>query len=129
MRTIQQILEQTKTIAIVGLSENTTRASNEVAQYLSPYYTIIPVNPMYQSVLGMTCYPDLASIPGKVDMVDVFQRSENVMPYVQPAIDIGANCFWMQLGIENPEARSLLEAAGIDVVEDKCTKIEYARYF
>tara|TARA_R110002072_G_scaffold31735_19_gene97795 strand:- start:37927 stop:38313 length:387 start_codon:yes stop_codon:yes gene_type:complete len=121
------IFDQTKTIAIVGLSANTSRASNEVAQYLMPYFEVIPVNPNYDEVLGLKCYPDLQSIPVAVDMVDVFQRSENVDPFIQPAIDIGAKCFWMQLGIESAWARAELEAAGIMVVEDRCTKIEFAR--
>tara|TARA_R110002111_G_scaffold29767_3_gene62040 strand:- start:564 stop:950 length:387 start_codon:yes stop_codon:yes gene_type:complete len=121
------IFDQTKTIAIVGLSANTSRASNEVAQYLMPHFEVIPVNPNYDEVLGLKCYPDLQSIPVAVDMVDVFQRSENVDPFIQPAIDIGAKCFWMQLGIESARARTELEAAGIMVVEDRCTKIEFAR--
>lgn len=127
MSDFKTIFEQTKTIAIVGLSANTSRASNEVAQYLMPHFEVIPVNPNYDEVLGLKCYPDLQSIPVAVDMVDVFQRSENVHPYVQPAIDIGAKCFWMQLGIESAEARAQLEAAGIAVIEDRCTKIEFAR--
>jgi predicted CoA-binding protein len=121
------IFEQTKTIAIVGLSANPSRASNEVAQYLMPHFDVIPVNPNYDEVLGLKCYPDLQSIPVPVDMVDVFQRSENVQPYVQPAIDIGVKCFWMQLDIESTQARAQLEAAGVSVVDDRCTKIEFAR--
>jgi predicted CoA-binding protein len=125
---IQQILHDTKSIAIVGLSANPTRASFQVAQYLMPHYEVIPVNPAYEEVLGLRCYPDLQSIPAKVDMVDVFQRSENVMPFVQPSIDIGAKYFWMQLDIRNEAARQQLEAAGVIVVDDLCTKIEHARY-
>ena len=92
-----------------------------------PHFKVIPVNPNYREVMGLTCYPDLQSVPVQIDMVDVFQRSENVMPFVQPSIDLKVKCFWMQLGIESEEARGLLEAAGITVVEDRCTKIEYAR--
>jgi hypothetical protein len=124
---MKAIFATTRTIAIVGLSDNTERASNEVARYLSPYFKIIPVNPNHQMILGLPCYPDLAAISEPVDMVDVFQRSENVMPLVQPAIDIGARIFWMQLGITEPSGRRLLMAAGMTVVEDKCTKIEHAR--
>jgi predicted CoA-binding protein len=98
-----------------------------VAQYLMPHFDVIPVNPNYDEVLGLKCYPDLQSIPVPVDMVDVFQRSENVQPYVQPAIDIGVKCFWMQLDIESTQARAQLEAAGVSVVDDRCTKIEFAR--
>ena len=125
---IQQILHDTKTIAIVGLSANPSRASFQVAQYLMPHYEIIPINPAYEEVLGLRCYPDLQSLPVKVDMVDVFQRSENVMPFVQPSIDIGAKYFWMQLDIRNDDARQQLEAVGVIVVDDLCTKIEHARY-
>ncbi len=125
---IQQILHDTKSIAIVGLSANPSRASFQVAQYLMPHYEVIPVNPAYEEVLGLRCYPDLQSVPVKVDMVDVFQRSENVMPFVQPSIDIGAKYFWMQLDIRNDDARQQLEAVGVIVVDDLCTKIEHARY-
>ena len=125
---IQQILHDTETIAIVGLSANPSRASFQVAQYLMPHYEVIPVNPAYEEVLGLRCYPDLQSVPVKVDMVDVFQRSENVMPFVQPSIDIGAKYFWMQLDIRNDDARQQLEAVGVIVVDDLCTKIEHARY-
>lgn len=121
------IFEKTKTIAIVGLSGNPSKASYGVAQALRPYFKIIPVNPNYKELMGLPCYPDLQSVPDPIDMVDVFQRSENVMPFVQPAIDLGVKCFWMQLGIEHADARAQLEAAGITVVEDRCTKIEYAR--
>lgn len=125
---IQQILHDTETIAIVGLSANPSRASFQVAQYLMPHYEIIPINPAYEEVLGLRCYPDLQSVPVQVDMVDVFQRSENVMPFVQPSIDIGAKYFWMQLDIRNDDARQQLEAVGVIVVDDLCTKIEHARY-
>jgi predicted CoA-binding protein len=123
----QEIFDNTRTIAVVGLSANPARASFDVAQNLQRNFKIIPVNPRYTEVLGETCYPDLESVPDKIDVVDVFQRSENVMPFVQPAIDLGVKVFWMQLGIENAEARQMLEAAGITVVEDCCTKVEYAR--
>lgn len=123
----KKLFENTKTIAIVGLSANPARASYGVAQALMPYFTIIPVNPRYDEVLGLTCYPDLQSVPDQIDMVNVFQRSEHVMPFVPPSINLGVNCFWMQLGIANSDARSQLEAVGIQVVEDRCTKIEFAR--
>lgn len=123
----QEIFDNTRTIAVVGLSANPARASFDVARNLQRNFKIIPVNPRYTEVLGETCYPDLESVPDKIDVVDVFQRSENVMPFVQPAIDLGVKVFWMQLGIENAEARQMLEAAGITVVEDRCTKVEYAR--
>jgi hypothetical protein len=124
---IREILERTQTIAIVGMSDNPDKASHEVASYLMAYYTVILVNPNHRQILGMTCYPDLASIPVHVDMVDVFQRSENIPQFVEPAINIGARVFWMQLGITNPAAAKALEAAGIAVIQDRCTRIEHAR--
>lgn len=125
---IETIMKQTRTIAIVGCSDNPAKASHEVAGYLMNHYEVIPVNPNHQEILGLKCYPDLESIPVPVDMVDVFQRSENVAPFVEPAIAIGAKVFWMQLGITNSEAAERLRAAGVEVVEDRCTKIDHMRY-
>lgn len=127
MATVKELLQNTQSIAVIGLSDNPMRASYEVAEYLQQFYDIYPVNPNVSSVLGLTSYPDLASIPVDIDMVDVFQRSENVMQFVAPAIDKGVQSFWMQLGISNAEARAQLESAGISVVEDLCTKVEHAR--
>ena len=125
---IKTLLQDTKTVAIVGLSNKPSKASYGVAQYLMPFYRIIPVNPNHKEILGFTCYPNLESITEPVDMVDVFQLSENILPLVKPAIALNVKSFWMQLGITNREARLELEAAGIEVVEDKCTKIEHAFY-
>ncbi|MFT7687493.1 MAG: putative CoA-binding protein [Candidatus Azotimanducaceae bacterium] len=127
MSAIPQILSDTRTIAIVGLSANTSKASHEVALYLMPHYKIIPINPRYEEVLGLKCYPDIASVPMRIDLLDVFQRSEAVMPLVLPSINAGISCFWMQMGIWDEDAKALLEAKGIDVVQDKCTKVEHAR--
>ncbi|MEJ6683616.1 MAG: CoA-binding protein [SAR86 cluster bacterium] len=127
MLDLPEIFASTRTIAVVGMSDNPARASYEVARYLSEFYVVIPVNPNHRSIMGLTCYPDLASIPVQVDMVDLFQRSENVMAYVQPAIDIKVSVFWMQLGIENALAAEQLTAAGITVVQDRCTKIDHAK--
>ncbi len=124
---IAGILETSTTITVVGMSARPDRASHEVGMYLSRYYTVIPVNPNYAEIDGMTCYPDLESVPVPVDVVDVFQRSENIKPFVEPAVRIGARCFWMQLGISNEAAASRLEEAGIFVVQDRCTKIEHMR--
>ena len=123
----QKIFSNTRTIAVVGLSANPSRPSFDVAQVLQPHFRIIPVNPNYTEILGEVCYPDLQSVPEPIDMVDVFQRSENILPLVAPAIEIGVKVFWMQQGIYNAEARQLLEQAGVTVVEDRCTKVEYAR--
>jgi len=127
MLDLPEIFASTRTIAVVGMSDNPARASYEVARYLSDFYEVIPVNPNHRSIMGLTCYPDLASIPVPVDMVDLFQRSENVMAYVQPAIDIKVSVFWMQLGIENALASEQLTAAGIAVVQDRCTKVDHAK--
>ncbi len=127
MSSIPQILRDTRTIAIVGLSANPSRASHEVALYLMPHYKIIPINPRYEEVLGLKCYPDIASVPEHIDLLDVFQRSEAVMPLVIPSIEAGISCFWMQMEIWHTEAAALLEAKGIAVVQDKCTKVEHAR--
>jgi uncharacterized protein len=127
MLDLPEIFASTRTIAVVGMSDNPARASYEVARYLSEFYVVIPVNPNHRSIMGLTCYPDLASIPVQVNMVDLFQRSENVMAYVQPAIDIKVSVFWMQLGIENALAAEQLTAAGITVVQDRCTKIDHAK--
>ena len=126
MLDLNGIFAATRTIAIVGMSDDPARASHEVGRYLMDFYQVIPVNPNHSTILGLTCYPDLASIPMAVDMVDLFQRSENVLPYVQPAIDIGVSVFWMQLGIRNAQASAQLMAACITVVEDRCTKIDHA---
>ncbi len=124
---IETVLKEARTIAVVGMSDKPSRASHDVALYLSRFYKVIPVNPNHEEIAGMKCYPDLESIPETVDIIDVFQRSENVPPYVEPAIRIGAKCFWMQLGIENAGAARRLEEAGVFVVQDRCTKIDHAR--
>lgn len=124
--TIRKILQDTKTIAVVGASPKPGRDSGTVAQFLiKKGYTVIPVNPLYKEVLGLTCYPDLRSIPQKVDLVDIFRRSEEVLPIVEEAIGIGANTVWMQLGVVNPEAAARVEQAGLQIVMDRCISIEY----
>ena len=90
---------------------------------------MIPINPRYPEILGQKSYPDLASVPVKVDIVDLFQRPERVAPFVDAAIDIGARVVWMQLGITHEAAAEKARAAGLDVVVDRCVKIEYARLF
>ena len=127
---IRRILQTNKTLAVVGLSANEMRPSYFAAKYMQDHgYRIIPVNPNYDEILGEKCYPDLLSIPDSVDVVDLFQRADRVMPFVKQAIEIKAKCVWMQLGVINQEAASLAEAAGLDVVMDRCVKIEYARLF
>ena len=128
--TLRRILVQYKRVAIVGLSDNWSRPSNFVGKYLLEHgFEIFPVNPKYDEILGRNCYPDLKSIPEPVDIVDLFQRADRVMPFVEDAIEIGAKCVWMQLEIVNEEAAALARAAGLEVVMDRCIKIEYARLF
>jgi len=127
---IARLLARTRVIAIVGLSPKADRPSHEVAQFLlARGYDIIPVNPACTEILGRRCYPDLESIPRAVDMVDVFRKSEDVLPIAQGAIRIGAKSLWLQLGVVNPQATALAEAAGLAAVQDHCLKIEYAKRF
>ena len=117
-----------KTIAVVGISDNPERPSNFVAKFLEEHgYKIIPVNPTLTEWEGKKCYPDLLSIPVKVDVVDIFRRPEAVPPIVDEAIAIKAKVVWMQEGIVNEEAAAKARAAGIEVVMDKCMKKEYIR--
>ncbi|MBX2869380.1 MAG: CoA-binding protein [Acidiferrobacterales bacterium] len=128
--TLRRILAENKTIAVVGLSAKWFRPSFFAAKYMQHHgYRIIPVNPNYTEVLGEKCYPDLASIPDKVDMVDLFQRADTTPGYAMQAIEIGARSVWLQLGIKNAETRDIVENTGLDYVEDRCMKIEHARLF
>ena len=127
---IKKILRENKTLAVVGLSANEMRPSYFASKYMQDHgYRIIPVNPRYDEILGEKCYPDLTSIPEPVDIVDLFQRADRVMPFVEQAIEIGAKVIWMQLGVVNEEAAAVARDAGLDVVMDRCVKIEYARLF
>ncbi len=127
---LRRVLQVSRVIAVVGLSANWNRPSHFAAKYMLEHgYTIIPVNPGPAEILGQKCYPDLASIPVKVDMVDVFRKPEDVMPIADEAIRIGAGCLWLQIGVVNREAADKASAAELDVVMDRCVKIEYARLF
>jgi hypothetical protein len=124
---IRRLLEATRTIAIVGISPNPHRPSNEVARYLRDAgYTIIPVNPACDEVLGEKCYPSLHEVPMRIDMVDVFRKAEDVAPVVESAIAVGAGSIWLQLGVIAPKAAQQAAQAGLKVVMDRCTKIEHA---
>jgi uncharacterized protein len=125
---IGEILQKAKTIAVVGLSSNPARPSHEVSAYMQAAgYRIIPVNPNEQEVLGEKSYARLEDVPGKIDIVDVFRRAEDVPPVVESAIRIGAGAVWMQLGVHNAEAAEKARAAGLAVVEDKCILVEHRR--
>ncbi|NMG36896.1 CoA-binding protein [Azoarcus sp. TTM-91] len=127
---LRRVLQQTRSIAVVGLSANWHRPSFFAAKYMQDRgYTIIPVNPAYTEVLGQKCYPSLRELPMKVDMVDVFRKPEEVPAIADDAIAIGARTLWLQLGVIAPEAAAKAEAAGLEVVMDRCVKIEYARLF
>lgn len=128
-RKIRQILGNSETIAVVGVSTESTKASNMVASYLQDEgYRVIPVNPRATEILGEECYPDLRAIPFPVDVVDIFRPASEIPDIVQDAIDIGAKAVWMQLKlIDMPSAEKAL-AAGLDVVVDKCMKMEHGRF-
>jgi predicted CoA-binding protein len=127
---LRRILKACPTVAVVGLSAEWHRPSNFVAKYLQSHgYRIVPVNPRYPEILGEKSYARLEDIPFAVDMVDVFRRTEDVLPIARSAVAIGAKCFWQQIGVLNAEADALAQAAGLDTVMDRCVKIEHARLF
>ncbi len=127
---LRRILQTCRTIAVVGLSNDWHRPSYFAAKYIQQHgYRVIPVNPRYAEVLGERCYPSLEAIDDKVDMVDVFRRTDDVLPVAQQAIQIGAKCLWQQIGVMNHEADRLVQQAGLDSVMNRCVKIEHARLF
>jgi predicted CoA-binding protein len=127
---LRRILDQYRRVAVVGLSINEMRPSYFAAKYLRDHgYEVVPVNPNYTEILGQKCYASLEDIPGTVDIVDVFQRADQIMPFVEQAIRIKAKVVWMQLGIINEAAADKARTAGLEVIMDRCMKIEYARLF
>ena len=130
INTLRRILTECRVIAVVGLSANWHRPSYFAAKYMQEHgYRVIPVNPQYQEVLGEKCYATLRDIPGKVDMVDVFRKSSDVLPIAEDAVAIGARVLWQQLGVRNQAAADLARARGLDAVMDRCVKIEHGRLF
>ena len=128
MSTEEKILKAYRKVAVVGLSPKPDRPSHRVASYLKEQgYRIIPVNTYAEEILGETCYPHLSSIPEPVDVVDIFRRSEAVLPIVEEAIKIGAKAVWMQEGVINEEAASLAKEAGLLVVMDRCMLKEHRK--
>ena len=126
---IKNILEDSRTVAVVGLSPREERDSHRVAKYLQGQgYRIIPVNPNADEVLGERSYPDLVSIPEPIDVVDVFRRSEAVPEIVEEAIKVGAKTVWMQEGVIHEEAAARAREAGLQVVMDRCTMKEHRRH-
>ncbi len=123
-------LREARTIAVVGMSPRPDRPSHYVAKYLMEQgYKIVPVNPAIDEVLGLKSYPDIASIPEEVDMVDIFRRSSQVPPVVDDAIAAGAKFIWMQDGVIHKGAAAKARAAGISVVMDNCTLREHSRIY
>lgn len=136
MRTVKEILQDSKTVAVVGMSSKPERDSYIVARYLQAHgYRVVPVNPTYAGteILGEKAYASLqeaadalAAAGQQVDVVDCFRKSEDIAPVAREAIAIRARCLWMQLGVENRAAADMASAAGLDVVMDRCMKIEHA---
>ena len=126
--TIQRVLRG-KRVAVVGLSSNHLRASNFVGYYLQRHgYDMVPVNPRENEILGATCYPSLADVPGPIDTVDVFRAPDAVPDIAREAVAVGARALWLQFGVISEEGVRIAEEGGLDVVVDRCIKIEHARY-
>lgn len=122
------LFNRSRVIAVVGMSPNEKRPSHYVAQYMRAQgYTVLPVNPQHDEIAGMRCYPDLASVPQPIDIVNVFRRAEYTPALAHETVAIGAKYLWLQLGISHPEAASIANAAGVGVVMDACIKVEHAR--
>ena len=127
MSDIRQLLAASSIIAMVGLSPKTQRPSNKVARYLiNAGYTIIPVNPGQETILGLQCYPDIGSFPGDIDIVDIFRRSEEVKPIVEQAVQTSCSAIWMQEGVVNHEAAELAIQHGKKVIMDRCIKVDHS---
>jgi len=130
INTLRRILKECRVLAVVGLSAQWHRPSYFAAKYMLEHgYRVIPVNPQYQEVLGQKCYASLRDIPEKVDLVDVFRKTADVLPIAEDAIAIGARVFWQQLGVKNEAADALARAKGLETVMDRCVKIEHGRLF
>jgi predicted CoA-binding protein len=130
IETLRRILATNRVIAVVGLSADWFRPSYFAAKYMQEHgYRVIPVNPKYPEILGERSYPSLLDVPEPVGIVDVFRRTEDVLPIARQAVEIGAKVLWQQLGVLNLEADELARAAGLDSVMDRCVKIEHARLF
>jgi uncharacterized protein len=130
INTLRRILGQYRVIAVVGLSADWYRPSYFAAKYMMEHgYRVIPVNPRYPEILGAKCYASLRDVPEKVEIVDVFRKTQDVMPIADDALAIGARVLWQQLGVRNEAAAAKARAAGMHAVMDRCVKIEHARLF
>jgi predicted CoA-binding protein len=127
---LRRILKENRTIAVVGLSAQWFRPSFFAAKYLQEHgYRVIPVNPAYREVLGETCYPSLLEVPDQIDVVDVFRKPQDVPPIADDAVRIGAKVLWLQIGVIHEAAARQAREAGLEVVMDRCMKIEHARLY
>ena len=127
---LKQLLDSTRTVAVVGISKNWNRPSNFVAKYLKEHgYTIIPINPKYEKVLGMKCYPSLSEVPLEIDLVNCFRKPNELNNILVEVLDRGVKKLWLQIGVINSEIKEFAERQGVSVVMDRCIKIEHARLF
>jgi predicted CoA-binding protein len=125
---IERVIKQARTVAVVGASPNPARPSHGVAAYLHRSgLRVYPVNPAITELFGLTAYPSLADLPERVDIVDVFRRPEYVTPIAEQAVAAGAGALWLQLGVINEEAAEIAAAGGLDVVMDRCLRVEHRR--
>lgn len=130
INTLRRILKENRVIAVVGLSADWYRPSYFAAKYMQEHgYRVIPVNPKYDSILGEKCYRSLRDVGERVDLVDVFRKTDDVMPVAEEAIAIRARVLWQQLGVKNEAAAAKARAAGLETVLDRCVKIEHGRLF
>ncbi len=128
-QTIQRVLHNAKTIAVVGLSNNQLRASYFVGYYLQRHgYRVIPVNPRETEILGETCYPSLLDVPGPVDVVNVFRAPDALPAIARDTVAIHAGTLWCQFGVINEEGARIAADGGVTVIMDRCIKVEHARY-
>ncbi len=130
LKHIRAVLEQYSTIAVVGMSPKPDRPSHQVAMYMRMAgYRVIPVNPGHDEILGYTCYPDLMAVPDRIDIVNIFRRSDQVLPIVQDAVARKAKVIWMQEGIVNEEAAELAAGNGMTVIMDRCIMVDHQQLF
>jgi len=126
---IRSILKESKRIAVVGLSDKEWRDSHRVSRYLIEHgYEVLPVNPVISEVLGLRSYPDLASVPGDIDVVNIFRRLEHIPPIVGQAIEVGVKAIWTQCGLSDQTSADRARKAGLRVVMDRCIKVEHMQH-
>jgi len=130
INTLRRILRENRVIAVVGLSADWFRPSYFAAKYMLEHgYRVVPVNPKYPEILGQRCYKSLQEVPERIDIVDIFRKTQDVMPIADAAIAVGAKVLWQQLGVRNEAAAAKARAAGLETVMDRCVKIEHGRLF